>query len=69
MYGVELIGVGSVTAGKPNDFDVDLRVLVNSDGINTLGTDMWKVGMWISPNEFGSGERSGYKEQVKVLKK
>ncbi|XP_072045330.1 uncharacterized protein [Amphiura filiformis] len=47
-----------------NDLVVDLNLKINDQGQTVEGTGLWKIGMWASANDDGSGERKGYKEQV-----
>ena len=47
-----------------NILNVDLRVLVNDKGQSVWGEGLWKVGLWVSANEDGSGERISYVNEV-----
>ncbi|XP_072044608.1 uncharacterized protein [Amphiura filiformis] len=55
---------GTIFENTANDLVVTLNVKINERGQGVEGTGLWKVGMWVSANDDGSGERVGYKEQV-----
>ena len=44
--------------------EFDLRVEINKEGQDVRGDSMWRVGMWVSGQEDGSGKQIGYRHQV-----
>ena len=53
-----------------NSLVIDLNVKINNDGTGMTGVsgqNLWKVSMWGSGNNDGSGERIGFVSQVRSL--
>ncbi|XP_072044596.1 uncharacterized protein [Amphiura filiformis] len=55
---------GTIFENAANDLVVNLNVKINERGQGVEGKGLCKVGIWVSANDDGSGERMGYKEQV-----
>ncbi|XP_072044611.1 uncharacterized protein [Amphiura filiformis] len=64
VWKVTPVTPGTVFENAANDLVVNLNVKINNRGQGVEGEGLWKVGMWVSANDDGSGERVGYKEQV-----
>ena len=66
---MNLENLNAVQEGVVNDVVVDLNLKINSaGGFSVSGTKLWKVSMWSSANEDGSGQRIGFVEQVMKLR-
>ena len=50
-----------------NSLVIDLNLKINRDGIGVSGQNLWKLSMWGSGNEDGSGERIGLVDQVILI--
>ena len=56
--------VGVISYGRPAEMSLDVTVGTSDDSRNVEGTGLWRMGMYGSTNEEGTGEKRAYVNQV-----
>ncbi len=64
MYKITPQNLDNISEKQENSGNITVEIKINKKGQGVEGSGLWKMGVWASANDDGSGDRIGYEEQV-----